>query len=482
MIMKKNILTFTKACGLILILWAVSSCEEMLEIPYPKNALSTATAFENKTIIDGMMNQMYISFSDGLLGGSQVARQMAALSDDEYNPTATSSTLDAQNANITAATYMYPNWNTCYRAIYLANTLLEGLPGANAVGFDEATKNAYMGAALTVRAQAHYDLVRCYGDVPLVLTSVTDEVKSIARTPKSQVYAQIEADLKQAITLLPSTKGNRYMISNEYVPESILASVYLTQGKWADAETAATDVISTGGYQLATVTDVFLQSSKETIMARGYTNYWGVSTPNTAPCSGLLLPAGTSGSVYESILMTLSEDLLNSFETGDWRKANWVILKNAAGYPNPNNRMFCYKWKYNQMLQSTIVVPAGKEEDQPFIRLAEIYLIRAEARAHQNNLTGAAEDLNLIRTRAGLANTTAASQTDMIEAVLRERRVELFFEYGFRWFDLVRTGKADAILSNIPYKTANWKSHMVLFPIPKVELDYNHNLVQNLGY
>ena len=180
----------------------------------------------------------------------------------------------------------------------------------------------------------------------------------------------------------------------------------------------------------------------------------------------------------------MSEDLVNSFENGDLRKTNWTILSNVGKYAKPQNRVFCYKYKFSPNYEPSVVIPVGKEEDQLFIRLAELYLIRAEARASKPtpNLPGAIADLNKVRNRAGLANTAATTQTDLVEAVIKERRVELFFENFTRWFDLVRTNKANAVLGSIPYKAENWKPHMVLFPIPETQINYNLNLEQNPGY
>ncbi|MBK8605403.1 MAG: RagB/SusD family nutrient uptake outer membrane protein [Chitinophagaceae bacterium] len=179
-------------------------------------------------------------------------------------------------------------------------------------------------------------------------------------------------------------------------------------------------------------------------------------------------------------MFPLTADLLNSFETGDLRKVKWVLLNNLANYPNNNERMFPLKYKWTS--SSGIVPPAAQQEDNKFIRLAEIILIRAETRARLNDLSGAAADLNSIRNRAGLLNTTAISQTDIIDAIIKERRMEFFFEKGIRWYDLVRTGKANATLSVIPYKTG-WTIDKVLMPIPQDEIDKSANvLTPNPGY
>jgi len=117
------------------------------------------------------------------------------------------------------------------------------------------------------------------------------------------------------------------------------------------------------------------------------------------------------------------------------------------------------------------------------LRLAEQYLIRAEARAQLNDIKGAATDLNVVRTRAGLGATAAANQTDMVGAVLQERRVELFTEPGHRFFDLKRTGTIDAVMgAAAPLKGGNWASFMQYWPIPTADILADPNLTQTPGY
>jgi len=119
-------------------------------------------------------------------------------------------------------------------------------------------------------------------------------------------------------------------------------------------------------------------------------------------------------------------------------------------------------------------------------RLAEQYLIRAEAKAQQGtDMIGAAADLNVIRNRAGLANTTASTHDDLLAAVAHERQIELFAEWGHRWFDLKRTGQVDAVMSAVtPQKnpSGTWKTYQQLYPVPQSEISKNPFLKQNAGY
>jgi hypothetical protein len=179
----------------------------------------------------------------------------------------------------------------------------------------------------------------------------------------------------------------------------------------------------------------------------------------------------------------LSDFLLNSFEAGDQRKANgnWInsiTLGSSTLY---------YPFKYKVYLQNSSITTttAAMTEYLMVLRLGEQYLIRAEARAQQGNISGAQSDLNAIRTRGGLSNTTASTQPALLTAILRERQVELFSEWGHRWFDLKRTENVDAVMSTVtPQKSSSvtWESFKQLFPLPFLDLQRNVFLVQNNGY
>lgn len=460
---------------------AISSCKRYLDVPYPTNSISTASAFTTMGSIDGMMNELYVYF--GSVGNSVgLHRTLSAIADDGYSPT--TSLVDMQSNNTTPA---IPNaavdWAATYSNIYWANTMLEGIPGSTAPGFTNDKKKAYMAAAKTIRAYCYFQLVRLYGDVPLITTGDVPANAVKPRAAAATIYAAIEKDLQEAIADLPATLGAKYFINNKYIPQAVLAEVYLTQGKWAQAEAAATDIINSNKYQLMGINDVFLQSSTEGILvlAPVYSTNAAISFKVSSIPFAILFPDGAAASIYEGLAFALSPSLLNSFETGDLRKTNWIVLKNAGNYSNPNNRMFAYKYKYSSNFY-TGTIPAGKEEDNKIIRLAEIYLLRAEAKAQQGtDLTGAAADLNKVRIRAGLGNTVAATKAALVDAVLEERRHELFFECGYRWFDLVRTGKANTVLSALSYKI-NWKPYMTLFPLTPALLSTNPALTQTPGY
>ena len=185
---------------------------------------------------------------------------------------------------------------------------------------------------------------------------------------------------------------------------------------------------------------------------------------------------GNDGSTFIVIdapqFVVLSDHLFNAFEVGDTRKENWI----GSITTDMDTYFFPFKYKVQD--------PADPESEYSMVfRLAEQYLIRAEARAQQNKLTEAISDLDIIRQRAELPLISdmnpSITQSNLLLAIEQERRVELFTEWGQRWFDLKRTGRADAVLSGIK---EGWESTDVLLPLPENEIELNLNLTQNPGY
>jgi hypothetical protein len=163
----------------------------------------------------------------------------------------------------------------------------------------------------------------------------------------------------------------------------------------------------------------------------------------------------------------IDTSLLNAFEPGDLRKTTWLDSNSVNGIT------YYYPFKYE------VATGTNKTEYNMVLRLAEQYLIRAEARTQLGELSGAEEDLNIIRNRAGLPDTKATDQQSLMNAIMQERRVELFTEWGSRWFDLKRWGIIDNVLS---IEKPGWKSTDQLYPIPQQEIMSNPNLKQNAGY
>jgi hypothetical protein len=177
----------------------------------------------------------------------------------------------------------------------------------------------------------------------------------------------------------------------------------------------------------------------------------------------------------------LSTALLGAFEANDLRRTAWV---DSTVYGSP---AITYYFPYKYKIGTAQAIPGATPTEYIMVlRLAEQYLIRAEARAEQNDLTDAIKDLNVIRRRAGLPIlSNSLTMTQVLAAVMQERRIEFFAEWGSRWLDLKRTGQVDAVMSiATPLKGQGtvWQSYQQLYPIPHNELNADHNLRQNPGY
>jgi starch-binding outer membrane protein, SusD/RagB family len=443
-----------------------SGCKKYLEIPDPTNSLTVEASFKEKGTIDAMMVGMYGMASNTSGFPLMYIRTSENMSDNYYNPNANYD--EMLGLMLPTNNWVAYLWPALYQNIYTANVIIEHLPAVPASVLDASTNKSYMGAALTIRAWSQYYLVCTWGDVPLITSSDVLANNKLARTPAADVYAQVITDLKSAMDNLPSTgSGDARYIDNKYIPEAILAKVYVAMGKWQEAEAAASDVIENGGYTLDVLEHAFFRGSSETIYALGSNAAATDYNVNIATGQDFALPPFDFYANY--IPTQVSPSLDAAFEDGDLRKSTWTTV--VAG------RTFQYKYVY-----TFIDTPeSGREQDFVFMRLGELLLLRAEARAQQGNIAGAAGDLDQVRIRAGLANTTASSKEALLDAILHERQVELFQE-GSRWEDLKRFGKADEVLSVIDYKAQNYKPYMKLWPIPKNELIVNPNLVQNDGY
>lgn len=452
----KNVFVF----GLILM---ISACEDIIEVGAPKTQLIRETVFEDDLTAMAAISGLY----SGLTSQPQFTSisYLTSLSSDEMivelgdnQRQFIDNELLALNPNVSSL------WTESYSGIYRANSIIEGLE--NSVKITSALKNQLNGEARFYRAFYHFYLVNLFGEIPYVTTTDYRVNGLLSRLPVPEVYEKMVVDLIEAKTLLSDdyaySAGERVRV-NKWAATALLARVYLFMEDWVHAEEQATTVINkTSLYALTTLDKVFLKNSIETI--------WQLVPPY--PQKFTNEGGAFSRSDYSPDIATISNELFDSFETGDNRKNQWI----GSGISGGHNWYYPYKYKENFNNGS------GAEYSTVF-RLAEQHLIRAEARIKQNKLmgsNGAEADINIIRNRAGLPNTTASTQTDFIASIEQERRVELFTEWGHRWVDLKRTGRAIPVLRLL--KT-EWDDTDVLYPIPFSEIQLNPNLKpQNDGY
>lgn len=466
---------------LLVLIWIIPvvSCKDFLKVAPAADQVETGIVYANDETAEMAGRGQYVTmaalggFASGGVGCYAFFGGRSADEFTEYSTVAnyiqfTQNNLLPINTNLRTAL-----WQNPYKVIYGANAIMENLKRSSDIS--ESVKSRLTGEALFMRAFCYFYLTNLFGNVPLVLT--TDyRINAVAfASTQDDIYRQIIRDLQEAKTLLPDNYLSADRLrANKWAASALLARAYLYHKEWANAETEASFVIAnTALYQLKTDLDqIFLKNSTEAILQFYLTG----TSVNTHEGNFFILTAAplTSSGV------TISPGLLAAFEPGDQRASKWVgtFTSGTTSYKYP----FKYKVKG---------VASPVTEYSMILRLAEQYLIRAEARIEQNNVDAGIADLNVIRTRAratpsiGEPNPlpnlpNGLSQANARLAVEQERRIEFFSEWGHRWLDLKRTGRATPVLA--PIKGANWQSTDVLYPIPATELANNPNLKQNEGY
>ncbi|MCE6991487.1 RagB/SusD family nutrient uptake outer membrane protein [Dyadobacter sp. CY323] len=476
---------------IILLLTAfLSSCsEEFLDL----KPISTATSDNFYRTADDFKNALNGGYaalqSGGLVGNSYIFGEITS---DNTVAVASGSVTDQDEFDRfyikTTNPFISGRWNDGYNAIARYNTILDKIEG---VEMDGTLKNRYIAESKFLRAVVYFTLVQTFGDIPLILKPVAtpDEGYSFSRTPKAEVYAQIEKDLTEAESALPvSYPAADVGRATKGAAKAYLGKVYLTEKKYAPAVSKLKEVIDLGIYALlpsyADVFKVSNKNNKESVFDVQYKSGGageGNSWPNSfAPqnSGNAVIAFGGDGNNAPTL------DIINAYEAGDLRKDASVASSytNAAGQVIPD--------RYIKKYYDVPVAKGDNGNNIPLIRYADVILMYAEALndvGYQAN-GDAFTYLNMVRTRAGLAKKTSTeipTQQAFRLAMEQERRVELAFE-GQRWFDLVRTGRAIPVLNGKKEQirlVSDLSEKNLVFPIPQSQIDINKaKIVQNPGY
>jgi hypothetical protein len=476
--------------GIILFFLHATGCKKFVVIDAPKTSVNEENVYKADATAIAVLTSIYsLMVNDGQFTGRTGISMLAGLSADELTlaNVVTDNRLIAYYRNQLRSN---PNENfgcelwggsgtSLFYYIFICNAAIEGIN--NSGSLSPAVKKQLEGEAKFMRASFYFYLVNFLGEVPLALTTNPAVNATLPRSPVPMVYQQIVADLKEAQQLLSDNYLNKNLQNYAGTPErvrptkwaatALLAKTYLCLGDYANAETEASKVINnTTLFSLPALNTVFLKSSAEAI--------WQLQPvqagKNTEDAFVFILPV--TGPNANANPVFLSPQILYAFEPGDWRRkgGNWVDSVIVSGA----------SWFFPAKYKATITSGAATEYLMVF-RLAEQYLVRAEARAQQNNKDGAQEDLNKIRTRAGLPDTKANDKASLLEAILNENQVEFFTEWGHRWLDLKRTGNINTVMSAVTPVKANggqWQSYQQLYPVYYNDVQKNPNLSQNDGY
>ncbi len=432
----------------IILLSAASSCD-VLDVK-PQSSILASEAFKDKRGIEKGILGAYATFQNlGYYGRTFLIFSDLAADNLDHPTDATAleySQVD-NNAILPENGSVANIWSSAYDGINVANNVIAKVPSM--ADMTEAEKNQALGELYFIRALNYFNLVNYFGDVPLKTEpTVGTGGLNVARTAKATVYQQIITDLLFAEQHL-SPSGAKVRAS-KYAATALLARVYLYNGNYVLASEKATDVIDNGGYSITAYSDIFDDGSAESIFEIDFTDL------NRNRIAEYNFPKSLNGRRE----VAPSPGLLAAYETDDERYTATIAFEGALAYPV----------KYDDL--------AIGADNVIVLRLAEMYLIRAEAETRlEGDIIEIQSDIDVVRDRAGLNGTDASTYNELLMAIENERRVEFAFE-GHRWFDLVRTGRATEVLINVN------NANQMLFPIPLDEILTNTSsgMQQNEGY
>jgi SusD family. len=474
-----------KYIWMILAATMLMSCESWLEMK-PKNALpgsiTLATLSGNESLLLGAYDYMQ--------GTSLYGRNMICVPE-----------ILADNCGMAQGGYMFRSeyrnlmgagvniWGSAFQVIAITNDIIDATGKLDVSGADAATRDKIKGEALFIRGLLYFDLLRAYArepqhlvnnfelGVPLITTPFVsmgpDAYPERARI--AAVWQQVESDLNTAFSLLQGNDGSNFpQRANHYAAKALLARAFLYQGKWSEAVEAATWVISQNRVSIhsGNIRELYTGGVESLLELR-------FATSESLGSSSLHAMYATFDDGYRDAEgygngrgsgegeLIIAENLRVLFEDGDKRLE--MMRKAYFG----SNKVW-WTTKFNSWGGSY------GQDNVPMIRISEVYLIRAEAALKMASPVygQARSDINALRAARGLAALPGADAS-LMDAVLKERRLELCFE-GHRFFDLKRQGKD--ITKEAPSTTLPYTDFKVVAGIPQTEMDVNKNLVNNPGY
>src|SRR5574344_1400934 len=423
-----------------------SSCSDFLN-QEPISNSSVDTFYKTQADIEQGVVGAYSSLQSYKQYGANFVYFMEVRSDNTYTESYTTSggiygDFDLFRT-VSTNTILDMTWAGCYEGIQRCNIILNNIDN---VSMSDDLKQQYKGEVLFIRALTYFNLVRLWGDVPLVTKELKDpfEAFNFTRTPTSDVYKQIIEDLTNAASMLPLKVAKaRLGAVTSGAANALLGEVYLTLTEYTKAKDVWKQVIDSNVYKLLTsyadVFNVLNKNSAESIFEIQYNKDvvdQGSRFANIfAPKASTEITGGVGTALGDN---TPTDDLYKKYESGDLRR-DISIGKISDG------RMYCKKFVVAPVL------PNQSDANFIVIRYADVLLMYAEALNEESYITNgeAFNYLNLIRKRAGLkiySSDNLSNKESFREAVWKERRFELAFE-NHRWFDLLRTGKAQEIMN-----------------------------------
>jgi hypothetical protein len=463
----------------------LTSCSGFLDLA-PKDATNVSNFYRNESDMNAAVNAAYGMLASAGQYGYAYYNVSEARSDNTMNFEVGGNLPDAELDQFKMSStndIIRVMWLDSYKGVLACNAVLDHIAGAD---MGDPLRQQFIGEVKFLRSLMYFNLVRTFGDVPLVLS----ETKSISegykqsRIPKAEVYDHIIADLTDAEQKLPlSYSGSNIGRATKGAAKALLGKVYLTIADFAKAKDKLKEVIDQGNYKLLddyaalwlTTNANHQESIFEVQFKKGGTGTGSSFYNNFAPRNSgtAVVKIGFAGGRNLP-----TSDLVNAYEKGDDRKA----LSLATGYTDAQGVFIPdpYTLKY----QDTPFADGDADNNWTVLRYADVLLMYAEALNEVNNgpTTEAYAAIDAVRKRASLSPLASGlSKAAFALAIEHERQVELAFE-GHRWFDLVRTGRAVAVM-NQHFKAPVVQDFNAVFPIPQTQIDVNPaGIKQNPGY
>lgn len=454
--------TYSFKSLLLIILFVASGCESFIETDTPNSQIIGAEVFEDTETAEAALQENYIRLRDQVLitgTGTGMGALMGLYTDELQNWRVNNVTDQSFYTNKVSPAdgTLSQIWNNCYKLVYNCNRILEGLDKSQ--GIPTEIKQRMKGETLAIRSIVYFYMVQLFGQIPYVTTTDFKFNSTIHKTAPEVLYERILNDTQIAYNLLDGHAIIKTKI-NQDVVAAFLSRMYLYLNNWQKAIQYSNQIIESNRYRLEDdVNNVFLKESNGVI--------WHLKAQaegnNTHEGKYFIFTSAPPPSI------SLTTNLVEAFAPEDLRKKYWI-----KSIQNDQTTTYFHAYKYKEK-QST----SSSKEYSVVFRLEEAYYNRLESYIYIGRNDLALTDWNLLRERYGLP-LYSEIPADWKEQLLRERRLEFFCEFGFRFFDLKRTGKlSDEMLKS----KSQWHKHYDLLPLPQSELLLNPNLLpQNEGY
>ncbi len=493
--MKNKVISTLKTASISALLLgsivAIPSCKKSF-LDEPPRSQTPADYFSSTTqaaeeLVNSVYNKLYdwSQHSFSWIGMSSIASDDADKGSDPGDTGADKDQLDNISWSSTSLSFGEV-WESNFEGISRANKAIDMMEKLN---MDPTKREVLKGEVRFLRAYYYFNLVRCFGGVPKIdkvpVTQAEIDAVNLKATP-DEIYDLIESDLNFAASVLPVQQLIETGRATSYAATGLLSKVSLYREKWSQAAATAEVLIGSGNFGLLSdyshIWREIGEFSKESIFE--------INCKGTEPAKGIVgyfvvqAPRGQGGLGWGFNTPTL--DLYNAYENGDVRRDATIITSGQqlwdgwltnVGAPNARYNYKCYVSKFMESW--------GKQDNETnknlrILRYGDLLLIAAEAYNELSDTSKAKKYLNMIRNRAGLANTTAITQSEIREAIWKERRVEMAMEHD-RVFDLRRTKRAGAVMRAHGKGYVDGKHD--LYPIPQRQIDLsNGKLIQNPGY